>query len=34
VTDLPTLVDDRLDFYGWRGVREFIGKDSDVLERG
>jgi len=34
VTDLPKLVDDYRDFYGWRGWMEFVGRDSEVLERG
>ncbi len=34
VTDLPKLIDDHRDFSGWRGVREFVGRHSDVLKRG
>jgi dipeptidyl aminopeptidase/acylaminoacyl peptidase len=34
VTDLPLLIDHMRDYSGWRRVREFIGRDDDVLERG
>jgi dipeptidyl aminopeptidase/acylaminoacyl peptidase len=34
VTDLPMLVDDSRHFLGWRGLREFVGKDWGVLKRG
>jgi dipeptidyl aminopeptidase/acylaminoacyl peptidase len=34
VTDLPELIHDSRGFLGWRGTREFVGTDSDVLETG
>jgi len=34
VSDLPMLTEDSRDFLGWRGKREFIGLDKDVLRRG
>jgi dipeptidyl aminopeptidase/acylaminoacyl peptidase len=34
VTDLPKFIEDYRDFYGWRSVREFVGKDLDALEHG
>jgi dipeptidyl aminopeptidase/acylaminoacyl peptidase len=34
VTDLPMLIDDSRDYSGWRGEKEFIGKESKVLESG
>jgi dipeptidyl aminopeptidase/acylaminoacyl peptidase len=34
VSDLPMLAEDSRGLLGWRGAREFIGTDSEVLETG